>query len=218
MRPFCEDGRSFIRSVFNRAFDGPFRDPPPKKNSAQLRQERRKKFQEERERKRSPERFYSSPPPAPRRRRITQFAMNLPESAIEFLDEFRGVLASANGGERALSGLYGAEDSEAMPMIHCYCFTRELEPEKAEIDIRQVRSIPYLTIVDVANAGTSAICCHREWRTSWDIRSGRRHHTTGCGQSLQAKRCTVSVSGYLTQWRSLREDSPAAVPYSFCSR
>lgn len=137
VRPFCEDGRSFIRSVFNRAFDGPFRDPPPKKNSAQLRQERRKKFQEERERKRSPERFYSSPPPAPRRRRITQFAMNLPESAIEFLDEFRGVLASANGGERALSGLYGAEDSEAMPMIHCYCFTRELEPEKAEIDIRQ---------------------------------------------------------------------------------
>ncbi|EED82762.1 predicted protein [Postia placenta Mad-698-R] len=164
VRPFCEDGRSFIRSVFNRAFDGPFRDPPPKKNSAQLRQERRK----------------NSPPPAPRRRRITQFAMNLPESAIEFLDEFRGVLASANGGERALSGLYGAEDSEAMPMIHCYCFTRELEPEKAEIDIRQVRSIPFLTIVGVANAGTSAICCHREWRTSWDIRSGRRHHTTGC--------------------------------------
>lgn len=28
---------------------------------------------------------------------------------------------------------------EVMPMIHCHCFTREMDPEKAEVDIRKVR-------------------------------------------------------------------------------
>ncbi len=59
--------------------------------------------------------------------------MNLPDSAITFLDAFRGILTDAEG--RNLSGTY-----KAMPMIHCHCFTRELEPEKAEADIRQVGS------------------------------------------------------------------------------
>lgn len=65
--------------------------------------------------------------------------MNLPDTAILFLDAFRGVLSPENAGERDLSGLY-AEGT--MPMVHCHCFTRELEPEKAEVDIRQVSFRP----------------------------------------------------------------------------
>lgn len=61
--------------------------------------------------------------------------MNLPDTAILFLDAFRGVLSPTNAGGRNLSGIY---DSEHMPMVHCHCFTRELEPEKAAVDIRQV--------------------------------------------------------------------------------
>lgn len=60
--------------------------------------------------------------------------MNLPDSAITFLDAFRGLLASENVGGRNLSGVY-----DEMPLVHCHCFTRETEPTKAEVDIRQVR-------------------------------------------------------------------------------
>ena len=72
----------------------------------------------------------------PKRNRITHFVMNLPDSAITFLDAFRGVLNPQNNGGRDLSGIYGLSE---LPMVHCYCFTKELELEKAEVDIRQVR-------------------------------------------------------------------------------
>jgi tRNA (guanine37-N1)-methyltransferase len=67
----------------------------------------------------------------PPRQRIAHFVMNLPDSAIQFLDAFRGLLSDAEG--RDLSGIY-----KEMPMVHCHCFTRELELKKAERDIRQV--------------------------------------------------------------------------------
>lgn len=56
--------------------------------------------------------------------------MNLPDTAIEFLDALRGVLSHT---DRNLSGLY-----ETMPMVHCHCFTRFLDPAEAESDIRKV--------------------------------------------------------------------------------
>jgi tRNA (guanine37-N1)-methyltransferase len=61
--------------------------------------------------------------------------MNLPDSAITFLDAFHGIFASS----RELRGVYeSGEDEGIMPMVHCHCFTRELELERAEVDIRQV--------------------------------------------------------------------------------
>ena len=77
-----------------------------------------------------------APPVGPPRNRIGHFVMNLPDTAILFLDAFRGVLSPANVGERELSGVY---DKGSMPMVHTHCFTRELAPEKAKADIRQVR-------------------------------------------------------------------------------
>jgi tRNA (guanine37-N1)-methyltransferase len=59
--------------------------------------------------------------------------MNLPDSAITFLDSFRGIFSPAGLGGRDISGVY-----DVMPMVHCHCFTRELEPDKAEADIRKV--------------------------------------------------------------------------------
>lgn len=72
----------------------------------------------------------------PKRNRITHFVMNLPDSAITFLDAFRSVLSPQNNGGRDLSGIYGPSE---LPIVHCYCFTKELELEKADVDIRQVR-------------------------------------------------------------------------------
>lgn len=78
-----------------------------------------------------------SPSPAPvvlpLRRYVSHFIMNLPDSAILFLGAFRGILSPANVGQRDLSGIYAD-----MPMVHCYCFTRD--PEHAEVDIREVRA------------------------------------------------------------------------------
>ncbi|CDO73097.1 hypothetical protein BN946_scf185007.g151 [Trametes cinnabarina] len=121
VRAFCEDGRAFIRNAFNRAYDDPLPPPPqPKPRRSELKEMR------------APD---TPPlPPAPRRQRINHFVMNLPDTAILFLDAFRGVLAPENAGGRDLSGLY---DAASMPMVHCHCFTRELELAKAEADIRQ---------------------------------------------------------------------------------
>lgn len=60
--------------------------------------------------------------------------MNLPDSAITFLGAFRGIFSAAFLREKGVSDVY-----HIMPMIHCYCFTREMEPDKAEADIRKVR-------------------------------------------------------------------------------
>jgi len=131
VRVSCEDGRDFIRASVSRVYDEPF----PAYTGAKL-----SRVQEEKERKRLQKLAAQGKPiPAaapventkPPRQRIAHFVMNLPDSAIQFLDAFRGLLSDAEG--RDLSGIY-----EEMPMVHCHCFTRELEPEKAELDIRQV--------------------------------------------------------------------------------
>ncbi|EMD32636.1 hypothetical protein CERSUDRAFT_161607 [Gelatoporia subvermispora B] len=119
-----EDGRKFIRYVFRQAWDMPMPPHRPKE-----------KGESRRAAKRPPAPALARWAPEHARKRITHFVMNLPQSAIEFLDAFRGVLAPANMGDRPLSGEYS--DSGSMPMIHCYCFTRFLEPAEAEADIRQ---------------------------------------------------------------------------------
>jgi hypothetical protein len=58
--------------------------------------------------------------------------MNLPDNAIEFLGNFRGSFNSISS-ELNFSNIYSE-----MPMIHCYCFTREVDRGLAEKDIRSV--------------------------------------------------------------------------------
>jgi tRNA (guanine37-N1)-methyltransferase len=72
----------------------------------------------------------------PPRKRIAHFVMNLPDSAIAFLDAFRGIFAQSSSPSESdvdLKALY-----DVMPMVHCHCFTRELDHEAAERDIRHV--------------------------------------------------------------------------------
>lgn len=138
VRPACEDGRDFILAAAKRAFNSPF--PPyagprlSKTRQQQLAKEKRSKLDVD-----SLSTEPTSQESAPRRT-VDHYVMNLPDSAITFLGAFRGIFASDERGkgsaDRQYSGLYG---EGRMPMVHCHCFTRELEIERAEKDIRQVR-------------------------------------------------------------------------------
>lgn len=132
VRASCEDGRDFIRRVVSRALADPLPSPEAAVSKTQVLKA------EKAARKLS--QLGQLPPKLevhqPKRSRITQFVMNLPDSAITFLDAFRGVLSPENNDGRDLSGVYKAAD---LPMVNCYCFTRELEIERAEKDIREVR-------------------------------------------------------------------------------
>jgi len=130
VRVTCEDGRDFIRTIVSRVFDEPFpayAGPKPSRLEEEKERKRLQKLAAQGQSIPNVTTVDAKPP----RKRITHFVMNLPDSAIQFLDAFRGILID---DQRNLSETY---DDDEMPMIHCHCFTRELEPEKADQDIRQ---------------------------------------------------------------------------------
>jgi tRNA (guanine37-N1)-methyltransferase len=61
--------------------------------------------------------------------------MNLPGTAIEFLDAFSPAFAALLGSQEPeeVRKVY-----DKMPIVHVHCFTRELELESARRDILQV--------------------------------------------------------------------------------
>jgi tRNA (guanine37-N1)-methyltransferase len=149
VRPSCEDGRDFIRTVARRAAAEPFAAyTGPRLTRTQQRAQRRAREDGDH----APGAIQSAGhsgqsegQPAPRRT-VNHFVMNLPDSAITFLDSFRGILSASREGSladddvgvaRDLSGVY----DDLLPMVHCHCFTRELQFADAEKDIRQVRSL-----------------------------------------------------------------------------
>ncbi|KAJ7651669.1 Met-10+ like-protein-domain-containing protein [Mycena polygramma] len=118
VRVSCEDGRVFIQEAAKRLIAEPF----PAYTGP-----RKSKTQESREKRKQRSGWLpAEDPPAPSlsRNKISHFVMNLPDSAIEFLDAFRGILPQDT------RDIY-----TTMPMIHCHCFTREIEPENARVDI-----------------------------------------------------------------------------------
>lgn len=172
MKPFCEDGREFIRQAFNRAWDDPLAPVPLRKLSRSEQKEIRAGQR-------------PAPVPGPRRNRIGHFVMNLPDTAILFLDAFRGVLSRANTGGRDLSGRY---DENSMPMVHTHCFTRELEPEKAEVDIRQVSSVQ---VPRCRSGRTNRAWVFSGWKRSSGMPWAKTPRTTGFARSPRRRKCTV---------------------------
>ncbi|TFK30950.1 hypothetical protein FA15DRAFT_580267 [Coprinopsis marcescibilis] len=127
VRVFCEDGREFIKEAALRAWTAPFPGyTGPKPSRSQEDKERRRLQKLKAEGKTLPTSIPESP--AEPRRKISHFVMNLPDSAIEFLDAFRGILADKDPDFRRTYNI--------TPMIHCHCFTREVESvATAENDI-----------------------------------------------------------------------------------
>ena len=71
---------------------------------------------------------------------IEHFVMNLPDSALEFLDAFTGLYDNLISDPRFAT----AVEDKGMPMVHVYCFTREVEFDRAQSDICQVRESPIM--------------------------------------------------------------------------
>ncbi|KAF5368582.1 hypothetical protein D9758_002184 [Tetrapyrgos nigripes] len=120
VRVSCEDGREFIRNAFQRVFDTPF----PPYTGPKLSKTLARKLEKQGKRVAETKASDSLPP----RKTIDHFIMNLPDTAIQFLDAFRGAITS-----REMMDAYESK----MPLVHCHCFTRELEEDKAAADIKE---------------------------------------------------------------------------------
>ncbi|KAL1737244.1 Met-10+ like-protein-domain-containing protein [Schizophyllum commune] len=148
VRPSCEDGRAFIRNAVRRAREDPFPGYAPPVSRSRAKAERRRRGEGgvrggeakgkgaagTSEKTTATTGATSTTP----RSHIDHFVMNLPESAIEFLDAFRGLYADdPRYNIDGLEGTHGGKpDALPMPMIHVHCFTREPE-EGAREDIME---------------------------------------------------------------------------------
>ncbi|PWN88720.1 hypothetical protein FA10DRAFT_255091 [Acaromyces ingoldii] len=75
---------------------------------------------------------------APPQRLIDDFVMNLPASALEFLDAFRGAYRPIAGPEldAEVARRASEEGTAAWPMVHVHCFTKDLERPHEDICAR----------------------------------------------------------------------------------
>ncbi|GAA5831417.1 hypothetical protein JCM11251_004018 [Rhodosporidiobolus azoricus] len=83
-----------------------------------------------------------SPPSRPRRL-PNHYIMNLPASAIEFLDAFAGLyrpLYEQIGEEEAKKAI---DEAGGLPLVHCYCFTKEIEAAERDICQRATAALGF---------------------------------------------------------------------------
>lgn len=84
----------------------------------------------------------TTPTTEKKRQEVDHYVMNLPDSALTFLDAFRGSYVPLQVRGKG----YDVEKGK-MPMIHVYCFTREMERAAAELDICQVSLDPGVSVM-----------------------------------------------------------------------
>lgn len=135
----CSDGRAFIRASVLRAWDRAYPGGPLGDELLSARQKRR-----------IAKAAAPSAPAAPKaraRRLIDHFVINLPATALEFLDAYRGVYTAlaARVGRATLDAELAARAREPgverLPLVHVHCFTKDVEHAAADICARASASL-----------------------------------------------------------------------------
>ncbi|TIC00155.1 Glc-6-P isomerase [Wallemia mellicola] len=124
VRSFNLDGREFIKKAPFLLLDEPFQETTPS-----ITQKQQKELKH----------ANKSPKLLPIRDYIDHFIMNLPASALEFLDAFKPTY-------KAIQEKYSDTDrplSFTRPMVHVHCFSKAADMEQATVDICQ-RASDYL--------------------------------------------------------------------------
>lgn len=120
------DAREFIQTAPLEVWRAPFERSEPVTH-----RQREKEAREARTRREAglpPLPQPAKEPPAPQV--IDHFVMNLPDSALEFLDAY-------NGAFTPLLTEPGYDKDTVLPMVHVHCFTRFIDAEPAERDVQE---------------------------------------------------------------------------------
>lgn len=131
LRCYCEDGRLFIRESIRRCWQEPWQGMPTseegRKDELASKSAKGRGKQQHQSLKGVVKQDVERGPP---RRLINHFVMNLPGSALEFLDAFPGAYKSIAGEEleKELE-----REGERWPMVHVHCFTKNLEHPHEDI-------------------------------------------------------------------------------------
>lgn len=143
------DGHTFIKTAPKLAWETPFKPYVPRQTAKEERAARKERERLKAEAKAKAETDGSklAPAPAPttsaattpepKRRLPGHYIMNLPDSALSFLPSFRSSFTPLLSVE-SFNSTYPNRDDVPMPLIHVYCFTREMEFPGAQVDILQV--------------------------------------------------------------------------------
>ena len=141
----CLDGREFIRQSVLTTWNAAFPGEPTGDELLSARQKRKEKSAQRRAQQQGTTQADPAPQapapttPKPPRRLVDHFVMNLPATALEFLDAYRGLythLASHVGHdvlEAEIAARSKLGDVEPLPMVHVYCFTKDVEHAAADI-------------------------------------------------------------------------------------
>lgn len=134
----CLDGREFIRQSVLTTWAASFPGGPSGDELLSARQKRKERSAQRRAQEEGITEAPAPPapaaPPRPPRRLVDHFVMNLPATALEFLDAYRGLYTrlAAHVGADALQAKLDAREKdhegvEPLPMVHVHCFTKDVE-------------------------------------------------------------------------------------------
>lgn len=126
------DAKEFFQQAVLDAWNNPFPPPEPKKPSRSSKA--------------------VAPPLLPvayaqhqSKKLIDHFVMNLPATAIEFLGAFRGIYKPLQELTGFREEVYVDGEEPRTPLVHCYCFSKELD--NYEADISEVCLCPISSLI-----------------------------------------------------------------------
>ncbi|UZJ53253.1 hypothetical protein CBS101457_002573 [Exobasidium rhododendri] len=131
LRCYCEDGRLYIQESIRRCWNQPWEGKPTTQEACKLDLASKTAKGRAKQTHQKHKGVEASPiERGPSRRLINHFVMNLPGSALEFLDAFPGAYHDIAGDELEEEM---KRDGAQWPMVHVHCFTKDIDHPHEDI-------------------------------------------------------------------------------------